>query len=128
MKKTMLRLLSRASEMAPVSWDAVMERVSARYEELAALDRTQLHRKRGVFRKELEKVDLTLEKRAMDLIWKFLTQDVQHLYVYPYRPQKALITPLPEAKPLPRATPGSLSAAGAAAAAPSSSFNAWLKP
>ena len=103
----MRALSARAREMAPVSWDAVMERVSARYEELAALDRTQLHRKRGMFRKELEKVDLTLEKRAMDLIWKFLTQDVQHLYVYPYRPQKALIKPLPEAKPLPRATPES---------------------
>ena len=103
-----IRALSAcAREMAPVSWDAVMERVAARYEELATLDRTQLHRKRGVFRKELEKVDLTLEKRAMDMIWMFLTQDVQHLYVYPYRPQKSLLEPLPEAKPLPRATPES---------------------
>ena len=95
----------RAKEIAPVSWDAVMDRVIARYTELATLERTALKRKRGIFRKELEKVDLTLEKRAMDLIWKFLTQDTQHLYVYPYQPQKPVFQPLPEERPLPRSTP-----------------------
>jgi hypothetical protein len=53
----------------------------------------------------LEKVDLTLEKRAMDLIWKFLTQDTQHLYAYAHRPQKAAFPPRTDSAPLPRSTP-----------------------
>ncbi len=95
----------RAKEIAPVSWDAVIDRVVARYTELASMERTALKRKRGIFRKGLEKVDLTLEKRAMDLIWKFLTQDTQHLYVYPYKMQKPVFQPLPEERPLPRSDP-----------------------
>jgi len=95
----------RAKTIAPVSWDAVIGRVEARYAELASMERTALKRKRGIFRKELEKVDLTLEKRAMDLIWKFLTQDTQHIYVYPYKMQKPVFRPLPEDRPLPRSDP-----------------------
>ncbi len=95
----------KAREMAPSTWDAVIGRVEARYQELAGMDRTALKRKRGFFRKELERVDLTLEKRAMDLIWKFLRQDTQHLYVYPYRQQKPAVEALPDARPLPRSTP-----------------------
>ena len=95
----------RAKEIAPVSWDAVIDRVIARYTELASLDRTALKRKRGIFRKEMEKVDLTLEKRAMDLIWKFLIQDTQHLYVYPHKQQKPAFQRLPEERPLPRSAP-----------------------
>ena len=94
-----------AKQIAPVSWDAVIDKVVTRYTELASLERTALKRKRGIFRKELEKVDLTLEKRAMDLIWKFLIQDTQHLFVYPYQAQKPAFQPLPEARPLPRSDP-----------------------
>ncbi len=92
-------------QIAAVSWDSVMDRVAARYEELASLDRTLLKRKRGLFRKEMEKVDLTLEKRAMDLIWKFLKQDTQHLYTYQHTRQKPAFKPKPDGRPLPRSTP-----------------------
>ncbi|HRX57956.1 MAG TPA: serine hydrolase [Eubacteriales bacterium] len=101
----MLAMQKNVRQIAPVSWDVVIGRVAARYEELALLDRTLLRRKRGIFRKELEKVDLTLEKRAMDLIWKFLVQDTQHLYVYPHTPQKPAFAPRPDGTPLPRSTP-----------------------
>jgi CubicO group peptidase (beta-lactamase class C family)/glycosyltransferase involved in cell wall biosynthesis len=94
-----------AKQIAPVPWDAVIDRVIARYTELASMDRTTLKRKRGIFRKEMEKVDLTLEKRAMDLIWKYLTQDTQHLYVYPHQKQKPAFEALTEVRPLPRSTP-----------------------
>lgn len=101
-----MRLLSKnARELPSVSWDAVMDRVVERYEALASLERMQLSRKRGVFRKEMEKVDLSLEKRATDLIWKFLTQDTQHLYVYPHRLQQPPMEAKPERFPLPRSTP-----------------------
>ncbi|NLI53714.1 MAG: serine hydrolase [Clostridiales bacterium] len=95
----------QARAIAPVSWESVLDRVSDRYELLAGMERSALRRKRGLFRKELDKVDLTLEKRAMDLIWKFLTQDTQQLYVYGHRPQKPPFLPEPDARPLPRSTP-----------------------
>ena len=95
----------KARETAPSSWDAVIDRVEARYEALAGMDRSVLRRKRGFFRKELERVDLTLEKRVMDLIWRFLKQDTQHLYAYPYRQMKRAMEPLPPSHPLPRSTP-----------------------
>jgi CubicO group peptidase (beta-lactamase class C family) len=69
------------------------------------MERSQLRRKRGLFRKEMDKVDLTLQKRAMDMIWKFLTQDTQHLYPYAHRPQKPVFLPAAEHEPLPRSTP-----------------------
>ena len=53
---------------------------------------------------EPDKVDLTLQKRAMDMIWKFLSQDTQHLYPYAHRTQKPAFLPAPEHKPLPRST------------------------
>ncbi|MEA5047541.1 MAG: serine hydrolase [Eubacteriales bacterium] len=96
---------TRVLSIAPVSWDDVLDRVSARYEALAGMERFSLRRKRGIFRKEMDKVDLTLEKRAMDLIWKFLTQDTQHLYAYSHRPQKPPFPPLADQAPLPRSTP-----------------------
>ncbi len=96
---------ANARAMAPVPWGAVMERVNARYEALAGMERAQLRRKRGIFRKEMDKMDLTLQKRAMDMIWKFLTQDTQHLYPYAHSPQKPLFLPDADAKPLHRSTP-----------------------
>lgn len=98
-------LRARAKSLAPVSWDAVIDRVNARYEALAGLERAALRRKRGLFRKEMEKVDLSLEKRAMDMIWKFLNQDTQHLFPYAHRPQKPACLPKPETRPLPRSLP-----------------------
>ena len=99
------RLRANARAMAPVPWDRVIARVNERYETLAGMDRAQLRRKRGIFRKEMEKVDLTLQKRAMDMIWKFLTQDTQHLYPYAHRSQKPAFLPQAERRPLPRSTP-----------------------
>ncbi len=99
------KMRKQARAMAPVAWDAVISRVNARYETLAGMERAQLRRKRGIFRKEMDKVDLTLQKRAMDMIWKFLTQDTQHLYPYAHRPQKPAFVPQAEKKPLPRSTP-----------------------
>ena len=99
------KMRKQARSMAPVAWDAVISRVNARYETLAGMERAQLRRKRGLFRKEMDKVDLTLQKRAMDMIWKFLTQDTQHLYPYAHSPQKPAIVPQAEKKPLPRSTP-----------------------
>ncbi len=101
----MARMRKRVREVAPVSWETVLDKVNRRYEELAGLERTALRRKRGFFRKEMDKVDLTLEKRAMDLIWKFLTQDTQQLYVYSHRPQKPPFLPSADSRPLPRSTP-----------------------
>lgn len=103
--KLQARMRAQARAMAPVPWDAAIARVNARYEALAGMDRAQLRRKRGLFRKEMDRVDLTLQKRAMDMIWKFLTQDTQHLYPYAHRPQKPAFLPKPERKPLPRSTP-----------------------
>ncbi len=101
----MAQLRENARAIAPVPWDAVIDRIGARYEALAGMERSALRRKRGIFRREMEKVDLTLEKRAMDLIWKFLTQDTQHLYVYAHRPQKPAFLPKRDKQPLPRSTP-----------------------
>ena len=99
------RIRARAKSIAPVSWDTVLDRVNARYEALAGLERAALRRKRGLFRKEMDKVDLTLEKRAMDMIWKFLNQDTQHLFPYAHRPQKPECLPKPDARPLLRSSP-----------------------
>jgi CubicO group peptidase (beta-lactamase class C family)/glycosyltransferase involved in cell wall biosynthesis len=99
------KMRAQARAMAPVPWDAVIGRVNARYEMLAGMERAQLRRKRGIFRRELDKVDLTLQKRAMDMIWKFLMQDTQHLYPYAHRAQKPEFLPQKEQEPLLRSTP-----------------------
>ena len=101
----MAEMRVQARAIAPVPWERVIDRVGARYEALAGMERASLKRKRGIFRREMEKVDLTLEKRAMDLIWKFLTQDTQHLFVYGHRSQKPMFLPNPDAQPLLRSTP-----------------------
>jgi len=98
-------LRANARAMAPVPWDATIAQVNARYEALAGMERAQLRRKRGLFRKELDKVDLTLQKRAMDMIWKFLSQDTLHLYPYAHSQQKAVFLPQVDTKPLARSTP-----------------------
>ncbi len=99
------RIGEAARRALPIGWDEVTDRVEARYERLTARDRTQLTRKRGLFRKELEQVDQTLSKRTLDLMWKFLRQDMQHLYSYARHIEKPLMLPAPERAPLPRSTP-----------------------
>ena len=100
------RLGREARVSLPVEWDAVIGRAEERYEALAARDRAQLTRKRGVlFRKELEQADRTLNKRVLDLIWRFLMQDTQRLYSYPRRVEKRLMLPVADRAPLPRSSP-----------------------
>lgn len=96
-----------ALQTVPVLWEEVIERVVKRYETLAGLDKASLRRKRGFFRKELQQVDQTLEKRTLDLMGRFLRQDMQHIYVYPYQRMKPAFLPTPDMRPLPRATPES---------------------
>ncbi|MEG1525713.1 MAG: serine hydrolase [Clostridia bacterium] len=91
----------------PMPWDCVVDRVEERYRELAGMDKAVLKRKRGIFRKELQQVDQSLEKRTFDLIVKFLKQDTQHLYAYPYKPSKRSCLVCANTAPLPRATPES---------------------
>ncbi len=101
----MARLSENARAVSPVSWDAVMQKVNARYEALAGTERAMLRRKRGIFRREMDKIDLTLEKRAMDMVWRFLTQDTQHLYAYGHSPQKPAFGLKRDRLPLARSTP-----------------------
>ncbi len=49
----MLEMRARVPGIAPVPWDDVLARVSARYEALAGMERLSLRRKRGIFRKEI---------------------------------------------------------------------------
>lgn len=86
------KLGSHARDTIPVSWETIMDDVIERYQGI--LERAaQLKRKRGLFRKELTAIDQTLEKRAMDMAWRFLKQDMQHIYAYDYYPQKAPAAP-----------------------------------
>lgn len=94
-----------ASRTVPVTWERVMDRVLMRYEALAGMDRARLVRKRGPFRKELQQVDQTLQKRLIDVMWRFLTQDNQHIYAYPYRQSKLPPVQAAERPMLPRSAP-----------------------
>ncbi len=97
----------QAQATLPLSWDPILDKVAARYEALAAMDKGALRRKRGLFRKELHQMDQTLEKRTLDLMGRFLHQDMENIYVYPYKQTKPVFTPAPDGHPLPRATPES---------------------
>ncbi len=96
-----------AAESLTIPWEAVIDRVEARYQTLATGDKTALKRKRGLFRKELQQVDSTTEKRAADLFWRYLKQDMSNIYPYPHRAEKPAAAPPPDPHPLPRATPES---------------------
>ncbi|MDL2258441.1 glycosyltransferase [Eubacteriales bacterium OttesenSCG-928-K08] len=103
-----LKMVGRQAQThIPVSWETVMDDVEARYNALAATEQKDLKRKRGIFRKELDAIDKTLEKRKMSMMWHFLKQDMQHVYAYPYAAQKPA-RERGESKPLPRATPESM--------------------
>ncbi len=102
--------LARMGEQArmriPIPWGNVMNDVIDRYQALVDREKSALKRKRGLLRKELDAMDRTLEKRTLDLVWRYMKQDMQHIYAYGYTPQKraALNT---QAVLLPRATPES---------------------
>ncbi len=100
------KLGQNARATIPQPWPAVMDGVLARYKALTEREKYRLTRKRGPFRREMEAVGETLEKRTLDLIGRFLRQDMQHVYAYPGRPPR---TRRPEraSAPLPRATPES---------------------
>ncbi len=99
------RIGSNARETLPVPWETVTDRVEARYEALRSVDKSQLKRKRGLFRHELQQMDQSLEKRTLDLIIKFLKQDTQHLYAYPYRALPAPLDVKREESHLPVSSP-----------------------
>lgn len=91
----------------PQPWSRVMDGVLARYKALTEREKYRLTRKRGPFRREMEAVGETLEKRTLDLIGRFLRQDMQHVYAYPSRPPRTRRPPERPSVPLPRATPES---------------------
>ena len=97
-------LRQNALETLPLPWPRAVDAIEERYEKVKGMDRAALTRKWGFFRKELQQVDQTLEKRAMDLMWKFLKQDFQHLYAYPHGTVESLAEPGQETM-LPRSTP-----------------------
>lgn len=99
------RIGKAAESSLPIGWGEVIRRVETRYEALASRDRTQLTRKRGLFRKELELVDQTLNKRSLDLMRRFLKQDTHHLYSYPRLIEKPAFVPSADPAPLKRSTP-----------------------
>lgn len=94
----------RAQKEIPVPWETVIDEVVDRYEHILQRQNASLKRKRGFFRKELSAMDQTLEKRTVDLLWRFLKQDMQHIYSYDYVPGKtlheaAMRSPLPRSAP-----------------------------
>ncbi len=94
----------RAKATIPIPWEKVIDSVEERYRALSEQKRPQLKRKRGPLRKELTLVDQSLEKRTVDMLWRFVRQDLQHVYSYPYTPQKRIsgcahITSLPRSTP-----------------------------
>ncbi len=94
----------RAKATIPVPWDKVMDGVEERYRALVEQRHPVLKRKRGPLRKELTLVDQSLEKRTVDMLWRFVRQDLGHVYSYPYTPQKRIsdgthITSLPRSTP-----------------------------
>lgn len=94
----------RAKETIPIPWNKVIDNVEERYRALAENRLPMLKRKRGPLRKELTLVDHSLEKRTLDMLWRFVRQDMHRVYSYPYTPQKRLPA-LPHASALPRSTP-----------------------
>lgn len=96
-----------ARQTIAVPWDTIFDRVEQRYGAQTRREKKSIVRKRGLFRRELTAVDQTLEKRTLDLMQHFLTQDMQHVYAYPHTRQKPMQAPVIHFSPLPRATPES---------------------
>ncbi|HWR22984.1 MAG TPA: glycosyltransferase [Feifaniaceae bacterium] len=94
----------RAKETIPIPWEKVMDGVEERYRALCEKRRPVLKRKRGPLRRGLTVVDQSLEKRTVDMLWRFARQDFQHVYTYPYTPQKRISGRGPVSA-LPRSTP-----------------------
>lgn len=98
------RMGEQAKRNIPVSWQDVMDEVIDRYQHIVDRAHGSLKRKRGIFRKELTAIDQSLEKRTVDLLWRFLKQDTQNIYAYEYSPRK-MQHHIEESTPLPRCTP-----------------------
>ncbi len=96
-----------ARQTIAVPWDTIFDRVEQRYAAQTRREKKSIVRKRGLFRRELTAVDQTLEKRTLDLMQRFLAQDMQHIYAYPHTRQKQAQPPVLQHRPLPRATPES---------------------
>ena len=94
----------RAKATIPIPWEKVIDGVEERYRALSEQKRPVLKRKRGPLRKELTLVDQSLEKRTVDMLWRFMRQDLEHVYSYPYTPQKR-ISGCAHVASLPRSTP-----------------------
>lgn len=94
----------RAKATIPIPWEKVIDGVEERYRVLVEQRRPVLKRKQGLLRKELTLVDQSLEKRTVDMLWRFVRQDLQHVYSYPYTPQKR-ISACAHITSLPRSTP-----------------------
>ncbi len=103
------RIGERARKTIPIPWETVMNDVIDRYQALVETERVALKRKRGLFRKELAAVDKSLEKRMLDMVWRFLKQDMQHIYTYGYMLQKLqprrMLADGVTGEPLPRSAP-----------------------
>ncbi|MDR1619249.1 MAG: glycosyltransferase [Clostridiales bacterium] len=105
-KERLREIGENARRTIPISWDSVLDEVQQRY--TALLERTDFtrKRKRGLFRRELDALDHSLEKRTLELVRNFLKQDMQNIYAYDYN-ANVVDGRLPEInhKPLPRSTP-----------------------
>ena len=78
-------IAKRAKATIPLPWKDVMSEVIERYEQIVEKDKYELKRKRGIFRKELAAG--SLEKRKLEMMWRFLSHDMRNVYSYPYTPQ-----------------------------------------
>ncbi len=99
------RIGKQAKLTIPKGWDNIMDEVLGRYQTLVEREKGALTRKRGIFRHELTAIDHTLEKRTAELVWRYLKQDMQHIYAYDYTPQKTAPSLAQESTLLPRSTP-----------------------
>ncbi len=84
-KGRLKRIAQKAKDSIPIPWENVMSEVIERYEQIVEKEKYELKRKRGIFRKEL--ATSSLEKRKLELMWRFLSNDMRNIYSYPYTPQ-----------------------------------------
>lgn len=103
-----------AKAALPIPWDRAADDAIMRYRRLCARSRELLPKKRGLFRREVTAVHNTLEVRALDLMTRFIKQDLLGLYAYPNRLQKPPFIERPASAPLTRATPESQGVSAAA--------------
>ena len=98
---------ARARETIPSEWGEVTSDVLTRYRKLTEKERYRLKVKFGPFRRERRSMDETLEKRTIELMGRFLTQDLQNVYAYKNRQSGQRRLPARRETALLRATPES---------------------